>query len=595
MASGTQTQTSARVRIGGRRTGAWLARYALEQLPVSHTFGIPGVHTTELYDELSQSKKIRPVLSTHECCGAFAADAISRTTGEQIGCLVIVPAAGVTHAMSGIGECYLDGIPMLVITGGPRTDVEFGYQLHGIDQQRLADGIVKGAWKVREHREIVPTIFEAYRTAVSGVPGPVLVEIPVNLQLFSAPVDDVPAFVAFVPEAASLRRELDAAVQLLCRARSPGIFVGWGAVDVSAPVAQIAELLGAPVSTTLQGLSAFPGNHPLHAGMGFSRAADPAAENAFAGCDCLLAIGASFGEIPTGSFGCRVPADLVHIDISPAAIGRNFPAQVALAGDSRVIVPELLAGLQARVGGHGHGERRARVQAAIAKDKNAYREEWQRHINDRVNPALFFTELRRQLLDDAIMTVDDGNHTFLAAELFEVRHPRCFVSPTDFNSMGYAVPAAVGAKLANPQRQVVSIVGDGAFLMTGLESITAVTLGLEIAYFVFNDGELSQISQGQEIPYNRKSCTTLGEIRFQGIAEAVGARYVAIANNNEIENGIRQALTSGQGCPAIVDVRIDYSKRTRFTQGVVKTALQTFPFRDKARFLGRALMRKITG
>src|SRR5215472_4522546 len=537
MASGTQTQTASRVRIGGHRTGAWLVRYALEQLPVSHTFGIPGVHTTELYDELSQSEKIRPVLPTHECCGAFAADAISRTAAGQIGCLVIVPAAGVTHAMSGIGECYLDGIPLLVITGGARTDVEFGYQLHGIDQQRLVDGIVKGAWKVKEHREIVPVIFEAYRIAVSGVPGPVLVEIPVNLQLFSAPVDDVPAFIPYAPEAVSVDRELDSAAELLCNARSPGMFVGWGAVDVSGAVAQIAQLLGAPVSTTLQGLSAFPGNHPLHAGMGFSRAAVPAAENAFAKCDCMLAIGTSFGEIPTGSFGCPVPENLIHIDISPKTIGRNFPAKIGLVGDSSVIVPELLSRLETKA--PDNRQRRLDLEARIYRDKKAYRQEWRDHQAEGVNPALFFEELRARLSDNAIMTVDDGNHTFLAAELFEVRTPRTFVSPTDFSSMGYAVPAAVGAKLASPARQVVSIVGDGAFLMTGLETITAVTLGLGIAYFVFDDGELSQISQSQEIPYSRKACTTLGTIRLKGIADAVGAHFVTIENNSQIASGIR--------------------------------------------------------
>ena len=161
--------------------------------------------------------------------------------------------------------------------------------------------------------------------------------------------------------------------------------------------------------------------------------------------------------------------------------------------------------------------------------------------------------------------------------------------------MGYAVPAAIGAKLANPQRQVVSIVGDGAFLMTGLETITAVTHGLGIAYFVFDDGELSQISQGQEIPYNRKSCTTLGSLRLKGIAEAVGARYLAIEDNPQIANAIYEALTPGQGQPVIVDVHVDYSKRTRFTQGVVKTALKRFPLRDKVRFITRALVRKFTG
>ena len=591
MSAPTPTQT--RIRIGAHKTGAWLVRYALEQLPVSHTFGIPGVHTTELYDELSQSEKITPVLPTHECCGAFAADAISRTGNGQIGCLVIVPAAGLTHAMSGIGEAFLDGVPLLVITGGPRTDVDYGYQLHGIDQMRLADGIVKRAWKIADPREIVPTIFEAYRTAVNGLPGPVLVEVPVNIQLFSSAIDDVPVFTPFVPEPVHLERELETAADLLCSAKSPGIFNGWGAVDVADSVAKIAAVLGAPVSTTLQGLSAFPGNHPLHAGMGFSRAAVPAAENAFAHCDCLLAIGTSFSEIPTGSFGCPVPQNLIHIDISSAAIGRNFPAKVALTGDARLIVPELLACLESRT--LNFSSRRQAVEAQIARDKNAYREEWRSHQTERVNPLLFFEELRRQLRDDAMMTVDDGNHTFLAAELFEVRRPRTFISPTDFNSMGYAVPAAIGAKLANPDRQVVSIVGDGAFLMTGMESITAVNLGLEIAYFVFSDGELSQISQGQEIPYNRKSCTTLGALRLKGIAEGVGARYIPINNNGEIAAAIREALVSGQNQPAIVDVRIDYSKRTRFTQGVVKTAMKTFPFRDKARFVLRAVKRKFTG
>lgn len=575
-------------------TGAALARYALEHLPISHTFGIPGVHNTELYDELNQSEKIRPVLVTHEVCGAFAADAMSRTGGGRIGCLVIVPAAGLTHAMSGIGECYLDGIPLLIITGGTRTDIEFGYQLHGIDQQRLVESITKRAWKVTVHSDIVQIIFEAYRTAVSGVPGPVLVEIPVNVQLFEGPIGVPPAFVSHPPEPVSAAPEIQEAVALLQRARSPGIFVGWGAVDVTEQIAALAEILGAPVSTTLQGLSSFPGNHPLHCGMGFSRAAVPAAENAFRDCDCLLAVGTSFGEIPTGSFGSRVPAALIHIDISQQAIGRNFEAKVAIAGDSRAVIPELLECLQKS--GIDRASRRREFEAQIAKDKKEYRGEWHAHQNDRVNPSVFFEELRRQLMDDAIVTVDDGNHTFLAAELFEVRRPRTFISPTDFNCMGYAVPAAIGAKLANPDRQVVSIVGDGAFLMTGLETVTAATLGLGIVWFVFEDGELSQISQGQEIPYNRKTCTILGNIRLAGVADAVGAAFITIENNGAIESGIREGLSLAvRNEPVIVDVRIDYSKRTRFTQGVVKTVVKRFPLRDRARFIGRALWRKTMG
>jgi acetolactate synthase-1/2/3 large subunit len=162
--------------------------------------------------------------------------------------------------------------------------------------------------------------------------------------------------------------------------------------------------------------------------------------------------------------------------------------------------------------------------------------------------------------------------------------------------MGYCVPAAIGAKVASPGRQVAGIVGDGGFLMTGLELLTATAENAGVALFVFHDGELSQISQGQEIPYNRKTCTVLGEVRLDGIAFATGARFLSIQTNGEIPGVIREAfLTAAAGQPVVVDVRIDYSKRTRFTEGVVQTVLRRFPLGDKVRFIGRALVRKVTG
>ncbi|HXI58146.1 MAG TPA: thiamine pyrophosphate-binding protein [Polyangia bacterium] len=591
------------IHVSGKKSGAWLVRHALEQLPISHTFGIPGVHNTELYDELNKSERIHPVLVTHEGGASFIADAISRTSQKgEIGVLVIVPAAGLTHAMSGIGEAFLDGIPMLIISGGTRTDVPFGYQLHELDQHKILAGLTKGSWLVKDHREIVPTIFEAYHRATSGTPGPVFVEIPVNVQLFQGDADDVPDFHPSPPAPVSPAADglLDQAVELLVAARAPGLFVGWGAVDVAAETQQLADLLGAPVSTTLQGLSAFPGNHPLHTGMGFSRAAVPAAENAFKGGDCLLAIGTRFGEIPTGSFGCVVPENLIHIDINGEVLGRNFKPKVAIEGDARTVVPRLLEKVRAKLAAGGlenaNAARRSKVVAQIAADKKAYKKEWAAHVNDRVNPSLFFDALRARLAHQDIMVVDDGNHTFLAAELFPVGGPRSFVSPTDFNCMGYCVPAAIGAKLVNPQRQVVGIVGDGAFLMTGLEILTATTEGAGVAYFIFSDGELSQISQGQQIPYNRKTCTIVGTVRLEGIATATGARYIALESNARIAAAIDEALAVARsGQPVIVDVRIDYSKRTRFTQGVVKTVLKRFPLGEKFRFIGRAVVRKVTG
>lgn len=580
----------------GKRSGAWLIRYALERLPVPFTFGIPGVHVTELYDELGQSDRVRPVLVTHEGGGAFMADAVSRTAPDRIGALAIVPAAGAALAMGGLGEAYLAGVPLLVIAGGVRTDVPYRFQVHEIDQERLVRAVTKGFWRVLRHVDIVPTIFEAYRTAVTGVPGPVFVEVPANVQLFRDEVPALPTFQPPPPPEAPDDMLIEEAARVLASAERPGIFVGWGAVDATEALVGIAERLGAPVATTLQGLSAFPGHHPLYAGMGFSPAAVPGAERAFRDCDALLAVGTRFAEIPTGSFSVRVPEALVHVDLDPQVLGANYPARVAVAGDSRVVLPRLLEALRdLKV---DRRERREAVARQLRADKQAYREAWYRHDSGRrVNPARFFDALRAVLPDEAIVTVDNGNHTYLTAELFEVRRPRTLIVPSDFNCMGYAVPAAVGARLAHPDRPVVAIVGDGAFLMTGFELLTARRMKVGVVCCVFHDGELSQISQGQAVAYNRKTCTVIGDVRFEGIAQAVGARYVLLTGDTAaMRRMLQEALAwAADGDSVIVEVPIDYSRRTRFTQGVVKTVMARFPTGDRLRFVGRALWRRLWG
>ena len=171
-----------------------------------------------------------------------------------------------------------------------------------------------------------------------------------------------------------------------------------------------------------------------------------------------------------------------------------------------------------------------------------------------------------------------------------------FLSPTDFNCMGYCVPATIAAKLALPQRQVIGIVGDGAFLMTGLESVTAASNDIGTIWFVFNDGELAQIAQAQQVPYQRKSCTDVGSLDYQAFAAATGCGHVMIGNDSELEGGIASALAlAAENKPVVVDVRIDYSKKTAFTVGTIKTNLGRFDTRTKLRMVGRALYRKLTG
>jgi acetolactate synthase-1/2/3 large subunit len=575
-----------------RTTAAALVRHALEQLGVRFTFGIPGVHNIELYDELKGSASILPVLVTHEGGGAFMADAISRAT-DSIGVLAIVPAAGITHAMSGIGEAYLDGVPMLVISGGIRTDMAQSFQLHDVDQQALLAPLTKATYRIERYEDVIPTVYEAYRTAVSGEPGPVFIELPANLQLLTGEVDGLPNADFEISRPPLDNAAIDRAADLLARAENPGLFVGWGAKDVGDDLVRIAERLGAPVATTLQGLGVFPGDHPLHAGMTFGPSAVPASANAFRDCDAMLAVGTRFAEICTGSYGAIPPDNLVHVDINPDTIGANYKPVVGIHADARDAIPVLASRLEELLDGRDFSGR----TESIARDKAAYRKEWLDHDSgDRVNPCRFFNELRTQLDDDAIIIADDGNHTFLTAELLPIHKGGMFLSPTDFNCMGYCVPATIATKLALPERQVIGIVGDGAFLMTGLESVTATSNGIGAVWFVFSDGELAQIAQAQEVPYQRTTCTAIGALDYQAFAAATGCEYVPIHVDGAIETGIGDALrVAAEGKPVLVDVRIDYSKKTRFTTGTLKTNLRRFDTRNKIRIVGRALARKLFG
>jgi len=550
-------------------TGADLAVRALENLGIRWTFGIPGVHNTELYDALDRSDTVTPILVTHEGGGAFMADAVSRT-GASVGCLVVVPAAGVTHAMSGIGEAFLDGIPMLIIAGGIRRDTERAYQLHDIDQLRLLDGIVKSAYRVERHADIVSTLYRAYEDATSGEPGPSFVEIPADLLMFPGAADPPAPYTRSWQPPSPHQADIATAVEVLMTARHPGLYLGWGARDAGDSAVAIAELLGAPVSTTLQ------------------------ARAAFAGCDALLAVGVRFAELATGSYGMNVPADLVHVDINPQVFNANYPARVTIEADAGAALAAIRAELERR-------STAPRDSAALCERIASAKQEWMRSWTSdrkegRVGPGVFFAALRQALPRDAFLVADDGNHTFLAAELFPVYESRRFLSPSDFNCMGYCVPAAIGAKLANPDSDVAAVIGDGGFLMTGLEVITASSLGVGVAFYVFNDGELAQISQFQQIPLNRKTCTVLGEVDLEGVARATGADFIRIRDDSEVEDCVQRA-TSGAaaGRPVIVDVRIDYSRKSAFTKGIVKTNLGRFSLGQKARFIGRAVKRHFVG
>jgi len=570
-----------------KMTGGDIVVRALENEGVRFTFGIPGTHNIELYDSLARSSSVRPVLVTDEQSASFMADGVARASG-QLAAVNVVPGAGLTHALSGIAEAYLDGIPMLVLACGIRRDTGRAFQLHDVDQLAIARPVTKAQLRAEQGSEIYATIRRACRIARRAPAGPALVEIPAEHYIFRHEAvlespDSEPLPTTSTPGAEDVER----ARQWIEASRRPLIYLGLGAIEASADLATLAERLNAPVATTISGKGVFNETHPLWLWCGFGSAAPSFVRKIAASCDLTLAIGCRFSEVGTGSYGMTPPGKLIHVDIDPAVLGKNCPADLSVVSDAASFVASLLPHLKSRP-----------VDEALRRDirsgHDEVRQNWKARNSEGVYPPHLLETVQRLVGNHAIYTTDSGNGTFLAMECLRLQHPRSFLAPVDYSCMGYAVPAALGAALACPDRQVISLAGDGAFLMTGLELLTARQLNLPVMVLVLRDRELAQIAQFQQVALGRKTCTELPDYDLAAICQGVGVEYLALRSNNDAEVILKQALTlTGSGRPVVVEVAIDYSEKTYFTRGVVRTNFGRLPWPDRIRFVLRALGRKL--
>jgi len=566
-------------------SGAKAVVRALEDEGIALAFGIPGTHNIELYDALAESASVRAVLVTDEQSAGFMADGAWRASGVMA-CVNIVPGAGLTHAMSGIAEAFMDGVPMLVLGCGIRQDSGRAFQLHDVDQLAIARPVTKAQLRPKRGEEIYATIREACRLARSGTPGPVMVEIPADQYLLQHESN----FAYVLPRAerrAPSAEEVENAVRLLA-GRKVLIYAGFGASGVD--LVELAERLDAPVATTFSGKGVFPETHPLSLWCGFGTAAPEFARRIANGCDATLVIGARFGEVATGSYGIDPPHPIVHVDISEGVIGRNVPVELAVIADAGEFVRALTPRITPR-------DQDPKLHTAIAAGHAEVREEWESgRSKDRVTPARLLAALQARFGSDSIFATDSGNGTFLAMEMLRLSGPRRFLAPVDYSCMGYSVPAALGARLAMPEKPVIALAGDGAFLMTGMELITAASEGIAAVVCVLRDGELAQIAQFQKVAMNRKTKSVLAEYGLGSLCAGMGVECLELRRDADIVEVLsRAAEIAGGGEPVVIDVAIDYSEKTFFTRGVVKTTLGRLPLKDRVRFIGRAVGRKITG
>ena len=561
---------------------------ALQAEGVRHAFGIPGTHNVELYDAMDQAEGIEPILVTDEQSASFMADGVSRTSGE-VGLVNVVPGAGVTHCLSGVAQAYMDNVPLVVLACGVRTDTGHSYQVHDIDQLAILQPITKATLRAEAPEQVYPVVREAFAIARCGAPGPVAVEIPANYLNF---VLDVPGLdYDSSPEATPEPdpEQLQQAADLLAAARHPALYVGNGARGAAESVRTLAEKLGAPVTTTIQGKGVFPESHPLWLWNGFGPTAPKFVNRVMDRCDCLLAIGCRFGEVATGSYGLTPPKNLIHVDIDDDVFNRNFPARLAVKADAAAFV----AGLDPLV---EPADDPGALHSAIAEGHDGVRRDWQRDSSDEgVTPAAFLGALQRLTRPDTVYSTDSGNGTFLAMEHLRLDTPGCFIGPIDFSCMGYAVPAAIGAKFANPDRDVVALAGDGALLMTGLELLTAAGHGVAPLVCVLRDGELAQISQWQRMALGRDSCSVLPDYSVEALAKAAGCGFLALQTDDDLDRVLAEALERTRGgTPMMVDVAIDYSRKTYFNRGIVLTNFLRLPWGERVRRVARVVGRRLS-
>jgi acetolactate synthase-1/2/3 large subunit len=554
---------------------------------VRYTFGIPGTHNIELYDALAGADGIEAVLVTSEVAGAFVADGYSRSS-DEVGVINVVPGAGVTYSLSGIAEAWMDNVPMVVIASGIRTDSGMAYQLHAVDQLSMLGPVTKSAVRVEHAEEIYPAIRRAFQIARRAPQGPAAVEIPAQFFMLRHDIEHVgyepEPEIGVVPDADLVER----AASMMAEAEAPALYLGKGAAGAADLLVSLAEQLGAPVTTSFSGKGVFPESHQLWLWSGFGNQAPGFVRRIMSNCDCLLAIGCRFGEVTTGGYGIAPPEALIHVDIDDQVFNRNFAAKLAIQGDARMFV-EAMSGLI-------EGQRPwASLARSIADGHAEVDDRWRRGArSDKVHPHALFSALQEHCRPDAIFATDSGNGTFLAMEHLRLEAPGRLLAPTDFSCMGYAVPAAIGACFAHPGRDVVALPGDGAFLMTGLELISASAHGAAPLVCVLRDGTLSQIAQFQKMMTNRISASVLPDYDIEGFARVTGYRYFRILRDSELDSVLPAALELTRNrTPALVEVVIDYSQKSYFTKGVVKNVFARLPWSDRVANIARAVARRL--
>ena len=522
---------------------------------VDVVFGLPGGANLPTYDAFVDAG-IRHVLVRHEAGGGHAAEGYAKATG-RVGVSLGTSGPGATNLVTPIVDAMMDSVPVVFITGQVRTD------LLGTDGFQEADTIgitmpaVKHSFMITDPLEIPRAIHEAFYLARSGRPGPVLVDIPVDLSRADipyAPVTDV-HLPGYQPTTEGNAKQIRQAAKALASARRPVLYVGGGVVNANG-AAELRELAASdrfPVTSTLMALGAFPAPHPQWLGMlGMhgTRAANYAMDEA----DLICSIGARFDDRITGKLSEFAPrAKFIHIDVDPAEISKVIPAHIPIVGDAKAVLAKLVVEYR-----------------ALGADSSRLEEWWQRiegwrdrhplgytdSTDSEIRPQFMVQSLCKATAGNAIVTSDVGQHQMWTAQYYDFPEPRRWINSGGLGTMGFGLPAAMGAKVGCPDETVVCIAGDGSIQMNMQELATCAQEGIDVKVFIMNNGYLGMVRQWQELFYDgRYSNVDMGKFPdFVKLADAYGATGIRLTDKATLLDDMRAALeTPG---PVMVDVRV---------------------------------------
>jgi len=508
---------------------------------VKVVFGIPGGAIMPLYDTIDKKSSFTHILTKHEQGAVHAADGYARASGK-VGVCFATSGPGATNLVTGLANAYLDSIPLVAFTGQVISPLIGTDAFQEVDITGITIPITKNNYLVMDVKDLASTIKEAFYLARTGRPGPVLIDFPKDIQIaktdFYYPEKD--KYSGYRPTLKGNLNQIKKAAKAIQEAKKPIIYAGGGIINSNATpeLQELVKKTNIPVTTTLMGLGGFPEDHPLSLGM-LGMHGLYCANTAISEADLIIALGVRFDDRVTGNTNTFCPkAKFIHVDIDPAEISKNIKISVPIVGDVKYVLAKLNQLVEPKK------EKEWLEKITGLKEKNPL--QYQR--DEQLRPQYIIEQLDKLTKGDAIVVTDVGQHQMWAAQYYQYRYPRSFITSGGLGTMGFGLPAAIGAQFGAPKKKVVCIAGDGGFQMNVQELATVVKQKLPIILIIMNNGYLGMVRQWQELFFKKRYASTSldGSPDFAQLVQVYGGKGIRVTTKNDLDSALGEALSDNE-------------------------------------------------